>query len=172
MSIANVHYKGASKIIQRICNAVNALIEKQEHFSEDLEEKQNKLTFDSTPTPGSKNPVTSEGIAAAIPKSNAGRDLLWKGSIAAPVAMTTVSLKVSLENYDAIGFYATFTNDRFGGYIECPLSIIRDQPKQIIVSAIFQNFAPALQYGSETTIKVGSSASDAIVTFKEIYGIR
>lgn len=32
------------------------------------DEKQNKLTFDTTPKSGSSNPVTSGGIYSAIPK--------------------------------------------------------------------------------------------------------
>lgn len=37
-----------------------------------LNAKQDKLTFDTTPTEGSTNPVTSEGIAAAIAGVQAG----------------------------------------------------------------------------------------------------
>lgn len=52
MNIKKVQYHGVHKVILRLCEAINALIE----------QKQDKLTFDSAPEKDSANPVTSGGL--------------------------------------------------------------------------------------------------------------
>lgn len=50
--INKIKYGGVHKVIVRLCEAVNALID----------QKQDMLTFDSAPEKDSANPVTSGGI--------------------------------------------------------------------------------------------------------------
>lgn len=64
-------------------------------------EKQDKLTFDSVPTVGSTNPVTSGGVAMVLPKM----DLLWVNqNTSASFSAQTISL--DLESYDFLLFEA------------------------------------------------------------------
>lgn len=55
-----------SNDITNIQTAVNEASEKSQQALDGLDNKQDKLTFDSTPTEGSNNPVTSDGIYKAI----------------------------------------------------------------------------------------------------------
>jgi hypothetical protein len=52
MTINKIQYIGSHKIITRLCEAVNALIDT----------KQDLLTFDQKPEEESNNPVTSSGL--------------------------------------------------------------------------------------------------------------
>lgn len=178
-----MEYKGSSKILKALVEAVNsvdttlsgkvdALAKEINECKMALSKKQDLLSFDEKPTTGSENPVKSNGIADAISKIISVRTVLWDGNVVAPVDMTTIGLRDSLDKYDAIGFYVTFTSDKFGGYAEVPVSIVRAHQSQIIASSIFQNYALTVQYDTESRIKIGSSDTAAIVTFKQIYGIK
>lgn len=178
-----MEYKGSSKILKALVDAVNsidttlsgqeeALMKEIDECKIALNKKQDTLFLDEKPMIGSQNPVKSNGVAEAISKITSVRTVLWDGNVKAPVDMTTIGLKDSLDKYDAIGFYVTFTNDQLGGYAEVPMSIVRAHQSQIIVSAIFQNFTPIVQYDTESTIKIGSYDTVAVVTFKQIYGIK
>lgn len=46
-----------------------------------VEPKQNKLTFDTTPTEGSNNPVTSDGVAKGIKQSTALDEYVVAGGL-------------------------------------------------------------------------------------------
>lgn len=61
MSIKKIQYNGAHKVIKRLCEAVNQMVDQDNG-------KQDKLTFDTEPVQGSENPVTSSGIYKAISK--------------------------------------------------------------------------------------------------------
>lgn len=63
-----VKYKGPSKIILRICTAVNGL----------MREKQDALTFDKKPVKDSQNPVISDGIYQALIHRDASGNLRVK----------------------------------------------------------------------------------------------
>lgn len=52
----SVKYKGPSKILLKLCDAVNAL----------MTDKQDSLVFDEKPTKDSSNPVTSDGIYTSL----------------------------------------------------------------------------------------------------------
>lgn len=64
------HMKATRKTADANASAIGDLGEDLAGFSEEvvaaLDKKQDKLTFDTTPTEGSTNPVTSDGVAKAI----------------------------------------------------------------------------------------------------------
>lgn len=62
---------------------------------EELDGKQDALTFDSVPTVGSSNPVTSGGVAMVLPKM----DLLWVNQSPA-VSFSAQTISLDLEGYD------------------------------------------------------------------------
>ena len=64
----------------------------QEDVTEALAGKQNILTFDSTPTSGSTNPVTSGGVKAALASKANASDV--QTALAAKMANTALSIEV------------------------------------------------------------------------------
>lgn len=74
--------------------------------------KQNALTFDTTPTVESSNPVTSEGIYNYIESKiqYATTDILWNDSNGATVG-TEYTMSGDINDYDAIYLKISTTND-------------------------------------------------------------
>lgn len=67
-------------------------------------EKQNVLTFDATPTAGSQNPVTSDGIKKAIDASAGGGGGGGTGESDFVVKTLTSSLKLNLKNNKTVTY--------------------------------------------------------------------
>lgn len=84
-----------------------------EAIQSELDSKQGKLTFDTTPTESSSNPVTSDGVAQAI-KANGGTPIVTATSADGKVYTATVegmdSLEVGKEIIIIPDYTTTITN--------------------------------------------------------------
>lgn len=74
-----------------------------------LDGKQNTLTFDTTPTAGSTNPVTSGGIANAIAQSTASIDYS-ELLVFSGTSEATVSLDKTASDFDLVNFILLDSN--------------------------------------------------------------
>lgn len=70
----------------------DAVEEAKEYTDEQLATKQDALTFDDTPTEGSTNPVTSDGIKAYVDENGGGTEVIANPSDEATETLSTISI--------------------------------------------------------------------------------
>ena len=77
-----LNYKGSSKVIQRLCEAVNGL-------TDSVAAKQDALTIDPAPTKGSENPVASGGVFTELANIKAAQIQVVDGKLQVTIDGTT-----------------------------------------------------------------------------------
>ena len=147
----------------------NEMKKKIDDISDELADKQNTLTFDTTPEVGSKNPITSGGVYEALQNIGTGGGVSKTFELICSYELTsdaTIKDKISLE-YDENGkrfALSDFYVEIIGGFEE-PTSA--DNKARTFYAYVFNNYTSSTSVVGLGNATVGLKNPDKATTEKD-----